>query len=87
MNTKEENNIIKDERIEELINDYVYITIENFCELKGISVRTFYRIKNLEIKNIKKINTRKRKYIKVAIKEMNNKNIFIDENNQINIIN
>lgn len=75
-------NVIKDERIEELMSDYVYISIKKFCELKGISVRTFYRLKNLETKIIKG-----KKYIKVIKKELScERNIFIDKDNKINII-
>lgn len=76
---QEKEQVIKDERIEELTKDYVWIDIKKFCELKGICIKTFYKIKNLDIKTIER-----KKYIKVQIEKVNsNKYMFINKNNKL----
>lgn len=46
---------------------YVYLSIEEYCNLKGISKRTFYRRYNKKLESIK-INGKNRK-IKITISD------------------
>lgn len=46
---------------------YVYLSIEEYCNLKGISKRTFYRHHNKKLESIK-INGKNRK-IKITISD------------------
>ncbi|EAI5623429.1 helix-turn-helix domain-containing protein [Campylobacter upsaliensis] len=46
---------------------YVYLSIEEYCNLKGISKRTFYRRHNKKLESIK-INGKNRK-IKITISD------------------
>ncbi|MBX7491232.1 hypothetical protein [Helicobacter turcicus] len=66
--------IIKDERIEELTSDYVWVDIKKFCELKGICQKTFYN-------RYKDKFERKHKGRKTLIKiKIGKKAILIDNN-------
>lgn len=82
---KEKINILKDDRIQELTENYVWLSIEKFCKLKGISRTTLWR----KIKKDKTLITKKiknRMYIKIFTKECDS-TCFIDDKNCLNFIN
>lgn len=77
-------NILEDDRIQELTENYVWLSIEKFCKLKGISRTTLWR----KIKKDKTLITKKiknRMYIKIFTKECD-KICFIDDKNHLNFI-
>ncbi|MCI2236836.1 hypothetical protein NCR96_08945 [Helicobacter sp. 14348-15] len=81
---KEKIGIIKDDRVKELTENYVWLSIEKFCELKGISRTTLWR----KIKKDKTLITKKEKnriYIKIYTKECDS-TCFIDDENCLNFI-
>lgn len=67
---------IQDERIKELVGDYVCLDIKKFCELMGIGRTTFYRLKK-QLKLKTKVKNKK------TIIYLNKNNIFKNKKNEL----
>lgn len=61
--------------------NYIFITIETFVKLKGISKKTFYRKRKTTFKNLKIIKIKKDRKSYIILKR--GKNIEIDQNNNL----
>lgn len=61
--------------------NYIFITIETFAKLKGISKKTFYRKRKTTFKNLKIIKIKKDRKSYIILKR--GKNIEIDQNNNL----